>query len=435
MRPHGSDALSADAAGFTALYRVTDLVLRGLASVDPELRSFQVESVVALARRRTGRSDPGDRAYEPRLRMLCHSLEHDARLTPIGRVVLREILVQKLCNRLRIHAALAAHPEIREVSLGRPLIVVGLARSGTTMLHRLLCSSPGVRSLRLWELWTPAPPPDPATYERDPRRSARAYNNSEATGISGVVCRNLERLLGEDRERAKQAIHEWGNDEPEECTHLFMNDFLSCEFGVIANVSSYMEWLYRQDHVPSYRYYRTQLQLLTWRFPGRPLVLKSPSHVRGLGALLEVIPEARVVWIHRDPQAAIPSICSLVEACVSQHTSEPRAEALGDRQIAYALGDLAAGVTAERTAAGRICHVSYRDLVRDPIETIASIHRFAELPLDDPALAAARQWLADHPQHKHGIHVYDMNRFGLSRDAIDGAFGDYVARFRALIRD
>ncbi|HEX7838472.1 MAG TPA: sulfotransferase [Kofleriaceae bacterium] len=422
-------------AEFTPLHRMTDLFLRGWATVNPVSGSFRPEALVEIARRRTGLSDLGDRSYESGLEMLCRSFEDDARLAPVGRVVMREIVVQKLCNRLRIQDALRCHPEIRDVSLGRPLIVVGLARSGTTMLHRLLSSAPDIRSLHLWELWTPAPPPDPATYHRDPRRNAQAYNNSEATGLSGLICRNLGRLLGEERERTKQAIHEWGNDQPEECTHLFMNDFLSCEFGVIANVSSYMRWLYAQDHLPSYRYYREQLQLLTWRFPSQQLVLKSPSHVRGLGALLQVFPDAHVVWIHRDPQAAIPSVSSLVEACVTQYTNEPRPETLGRNQIAYALGDLAAGMAADRRSPGRIFHVGYRALLRDPIETISAIHRRFELPLGDQAIAMARSWLTQNPQHKRGVHVYDLRHFGLSPETIENAFADYLGTYRSLLRD
>lgn len=50
-----------------------------------------------------------------------------------------------------------------------PIIIIGMGRSGTTILHELLALDPLNRTPATWEVDMPFPAPEAATYDNDPR--------------------------------------------------------------------------------------------------------------------------------------------------------------------------------------------------------------------------------------------------------------------------
>ena len=184
--------------------------------------------------------------------MLLASIEKEAQLHPLGRAIMRGRIVGMLANRLRIEAVIRKHPHIEATPIRRPIVIAGLQRTGTTMLHRLLAADPRARALLAWEALHPAPLPGEGTSGSFRRRAAAMLSE-----------RGLQQLAPEFF-----AIHPVEADAPEEDILLLDHSFTSQAPEATLHVPSYAAWLERQDLVPAYRYLARTLQVLTWQRPG-----------------------------------------------------------------------------------------------------------------------------------------------------------------------
>ncbi|MCW5869805.1 MAG: sulfotransferase [Candidatus Eremiobacteraeota bacterium] len=221
------------------------------------------EEMLATARRRTGLRDFGADTFREPLRVLLRAWKEEAGLSPLGRWLVRQEGLLRLCNRLRIQDTLQRYPQILDFPLQKPLVITGLPRSGTTLLHNLLSQDPQARPLLFWEGRRPAPPPSPDNYRNDSRVARSRW---ELRGGMAIIPEVVKAHWAE-------------SDAPAECNGLFQNSFMSPLFGVMASLPNYGQWLLACDPLPAYREYRRQLQLLGWNFPGRRWVLKAPAHM------------------------------------------------------------------------------------------------------------------------------------------------------------
>lgn len=377
--------------------------------------SLDADALIARAERATGLRDWGDYEFREGLKVLTRSLEQEAQLNTIGRLMLRDYLHRTISNRLLLRRDLLAHPQIREVEVKRPLFIVGLPRTGSTMLQRMLARDPAVRSLQTWEMMHPSPPPEAASYQTDPRIKQ--------------VERRLKTLdwMAPDFATA----HELVAGEPEECVGLLQTTMQTAAFELMARVPSYEQWFDRQDLRGAYADYKAQLQHLQWQHPKDHWVLKSPFHIFGLEALLATFPDAVIVQTHRDPAQVLPSLCSLysvMHTLTSDHASMTelgphtltRISAVNDRTI-----DLR-----ERIGDARFADVGYRALVSDPLKTIGEIYERFGYDFTPAAQQAMRDWKDANPQHKRGKHQYTLAQFGLTEAAVDRQFARYKERFQ-----
>jgi len=379
-------------------------------------RQLAEASILAAARRRTGLADFGDARFRVPLARLLQSYRDDARLHPVGRVMARHRCVVLATNRLRIQRDLTEHPEILETPIRWPLFVLGLPRTGTTLLYGLLSQDPCTRPLLTWQTFWPSPPPGTVDGRPDPRikRARRAV-------------RAMHRLAPQ-----LPIMHPMDPEGPEECTFLMANTFVSFAFLMSGDLAGYEQWLWESgpEFLPwAYDYYRRLLQLLQWRRPPRRWVLKSPVHLFSLGALLAAFPDGRVVQTHRDPAKVIPSGCSLFAVTRGMFTDEVRPEALGPQFAEGCAKALGRAMAARDHAPGRVCDVQYADLVADPIGTVHRIYRHFGDEVPAAMEPAMQRWMAQNPRNKHGVHRYDLEQFGLNRAQIDGLFGPYCQRF------
>jgi hypothetical protein len=400
--------------------------------------SLRPEELCEVAQRRAHLTDFGGDDFLSPLRMLTQCLEDEARLTFVGRLFIREILIQKLVNRLLLADSLRRHPEIMDVEIPAPIFVTGLPRTGTTLLHRLLAQDPALRHLQMWEVWKPAPAPDPSTYETDSRRWNRPYNNSDAPGIPGMICALEDRLIGPKTIQKRQAAHMVGMSEPEECQLLFMNSFLSQEFVLFFAdaIPSYAMWLLHQDLTPCYEYYRRQLQLLTWKFPNRRLILKSPMHLQSLSTLFQIFPDASVIWCHREPRSVVPSWSSLnrIDGEIYNNASSEGRGRLGLSVLQWLGTELDQAMAAlPALPRERILHISYRECARDILNCALILRGRLGLSEHNGATEHMRTWTRRNPAHRHGVHEYKAATFGLSDQAIDERFSSYRRQFAAYL--
>ncbi len=380
------------------------------------LEQLTPESLAHTAERITGLSDAytEDRPREA-LEVLARSLREEAGLTTSGLLTLRAHLIGTLMTRMRVQRDLRTLPEISSAPLPRPVFIVGVLRTGTTLLHHLLAQDPRARAPALWELMFPSPPPDPRAHETDTR------------------VRWTDEYLAETFRRMPDlfALHPMESDAPDECQWLMRNSFQTGNYAFTYRVPTYGRWIGRADHdmVPVYRFYRAQLQLLTWRSRGEWIVLKDPFHLSHLDALLSVFPNARILQTHRDPAKVVPSavrICAAVRSAYSDAVALPEIAQLWIEVLPAMLDR--AQATRER-APDRFVDVYYDALMSDTMREVRRIYEALEVEWSLETERRMLRWLENHPSPKRAPVHHDLEAFGWTRERLLERFAAYCKRF------
>ncbi|MDP3936902.1 MAG: sulfotransferase [Deltaproteobacteria bacterium] len=371
--------------------------------------SFAPGKFKKRATRMIGLRDFGEADFEEGLSVLCESVERDAGLLLTGRLAYRDLITNSLVTRLLRIEARQRRPAVFKLPLVPPLIVLGLPRSGTTLLHRLLSLSEDARSPALWEMQQPIPPPG-----ADERREMSLREVKRFKKVAPDI----------------DAKHHVDVDEPEEEIFLFDSSFWSFSFWVMAPVYGYLDWYLRRDPLPGYRVYREHLQLLQETSPGKRLTLKAPAHTGHIEALIETVPEAMIVQTHRDPVKITSSINSLMYTLQSYLTESLDVKRAAAANTGMFVQFVERNMASRRTIPeGRILDIRYRDLTADPVGTVKRIYDHFGLKFDESFESRMRKWMAERPQHKFGKHEYAAEDFGMTDAQISEQFKDYVERF------
>jgi len=362
----------------------------------------------ALASQVTGLSDFGPDDYADGLEVLLGSLELDADLTPRGRKVMRAMLRGALAARLCSEAGWRAHPEHAQVPVARPLFVTGLPRTGTTALHRLLAADPAHQGLELWLAEAPQPRPPRQTWADNP--------------VFQYIQAGCERHHVEHPEF--MGVHYMAADQVEECWQLLRQSMRSISWECLAHLPSYSAWLRGQDWTGAYRRHRRNLQLIGLG-DERRWVLKNPSHLFALDALLAVYPDALIVQTHRAPEVAIASVCSLAAQATAGWSDTFAGEVIGRDQLElWASGVERFGAERARHDATRFFDVSYGDLVTDPVGTAEAVYAHFGLPFGGAAADAMRALGTG--SRAPGAHRYTLDEFGLTQEQVAERFGPAI---------
>ncbi|TDC61620.1 sulfotransferase family protein [Streptomyces hainanensis] len=338
------------------------------------------------AMRLTGLDDFGVPSHESALAHLTASLESQARLNPHGRAEVRALLLGALRTRLRLHATALPPPD---PALGRgPVVLVGLPRTGSTLLHALLAHHRALRAPRLWELL--APLTSPGTSEDQLVDAAHRHVTEHFRAAPDL-----------------RRIHPMSATGPEECEYLMNTDFRNAVLATISyRLPGYAAWLMDQDLTGAYRLHRTQLRHILARRPapaGARLLLKSPSHVWHLPALAAVYPRARLVVLERETDAAIGSVCGLTLAARRKRSDDVDPREIGRQMTAAtrtALDRLRA-FTADPPPGVRCLTVTFRELTGAPEATAERVSEWLGLPVTASVRDRWRAHLAGHPRPRH----------------------------------
>jgi hypothetical protein len=322
--------------------------------------------------------------------------------------------VSALVNRLRLEDLSARHPEIAAMPVRAPVFVVGLQRTGTTMLHRLLTCEPRLRSMAAWEAINPAPYPAGARQDgHDPR--IRKARTAEAA---------LRYLAPE-----LFAIHPVEAEAPEEDIHLLDLTFVSPATDSILRVPTYQAWFREVDQLPAYRYMHRMIQLLLWQRDGRWLG-KTPHHMEHLDELLTVYPDAKIILTHRDPARTVASFCSMMAHGRAMFCNEVDAIEVGCQFGAKAATAVERLMDVRsRVDSASFLDVLYQDVVADPLKQVRRIYDFIDLDFDSGVENTMTQWMQSNTQTRHGTHRYELEDFGLDRAGLDPKFEAYRGHF------
>jgi hypothetical protein len=376
-----------------------------------------IDDLHAAATKITGLDDFGADDYRAGLAVLLESYERDAHLTPWGNKVSRAGLRDALAARALSEAGWKQYPEHADVAVERPIFVTGLPRTGTTALHRLLCEDPQHQGLEMWLTQVPQPRPPRDTWADNP-----LYEHMQK-GFEQHHIENPE-FMG---------VHYMTADMVEECWQLLRQSMLSIAYESLAHLPTYSAWLRERDWTPAYARHRRNLQLIGLNDPGRRWVLKNPSHLFALDALLAVYPDALIVQTHRDPRTVIASSSSLSAHASDGQSELFRGEIIGRDQLElWARGAESFIAARERYEAAQFVDVQYEDFTADPIATLESIYGAFGLEFRDDTRAAMT---AVHAQSRSGerrpAHAYSLADFGLTGDEVDARFADYLAAYRS----
>ncbi len=367
--------------------------------------------LIKTAKRRCGLDDFGGGDFFEGLARLIDSCQRESQLNLIGRIVLRADLTRTLCSRLFMQRDRKAYPSIVRQEIRDPLFIVGLPRSGTTLLHTLLALDPEHRIPLTWEVMTPSPP----TGDNEKRRIQRA--------ISSCNCFNW--LAPTFRQ-----VHPVGAELPQECVSLMAPTFMSDQFDAMYYVPSYRAWFFHQDLRPAYEYHRRFLQHLQVRRSARRWVLKAPTHMFALPILLDVYPDALFVQTHRAPLDAMASVSSLITILRRVFSDAVDPQIVCREAIDYWSKTLDRFLQERgRLAEHRICDVNYVEIRHDPLVAVRRIYAHFGWSLSQKVEQRMRRALASQPEDRYKLHRYDLSQFGVQEAESAARFAAYCDRF------
>jgi hypothetical protein len=372
------------------------------------------DKLIAGARGATGLTDFGDPPIRPALDKIVEALDDEARLNPLGRAGREQSLLAILVNRLLLQAHLEACPDVLDDEVGTPVVIVGLPRSGTTKVQRMLAADRRLNSLAFWECLSPMPMSDSPDDVASRIGFAQAYADA---------LRQSPEFF---------AAHPVIPEEPEEDMVIMRHSLLNESLDAEVRVPSYIRWLRTQDRNPMYRQLAVWLRILARQHGkvGEPWVLKGTYHGAHLDVLLEHLPNARIVYCHRDPVETIASYCSLVSNMRRLSSDEIDEHGVGQELVRFWSEHLRQTLQARgRVPDDRVLDVAYADIVCDGMGVAERIYDFAGLPLTDAARADLKGWENDNAQHKHGRHRYAVTDYGLTDDLIARACDQYRTQF------
>ncbi len=364
----------------------------------PSVVPLDEESLLRQACRSTSLDDFGDERWREPFRVLIKSLEEEAQLTLMGRLMARSDIVLWLSTRLRVTDTLQRFPQILDEAITAPMVIVGLPRSGTSILFELLSQDPEVGVPLMWEALQPCPPPEAATYRSDPR------------------IEQADKLFTQWNRVAPEftSMHEMRGDIPAECGLLMAGTFISDHIASLHQTHSYSAWCIEADFLPVYQYHKSVLQILQWKNPRKRWLLKAPEHQVHLDTLLQVYPDARIVQTHRDPIVCMASTTSLMGTLYYMRSDQPFNAQLFDNII---MGEATAQrlehVIEQReqgiVPAANITDSRYQDLMVEPMACIERTYRHFGMDLSLDARARMLAYLDNKPKGKFGKHQYRVD--------------------------
>ena len=365
--------------------------------------------VLDAACRETGLSEFASPSWREGLEILSADHAKAGLLNDVGKGWVRQISVSALATRLRIDDYIRKHPQVLDTPIKRPVFILGMPRTGTTMTSYLMAADPRARSHLKWEAYNVAPPAAPGALLTDPRCLAeKAKDEAIMARMPGMA-----------------AMHYEAADGPTEDVHLMAQDFKSMMLAVTTTAPTYEDWILFCDKTSAYAHRKRALQILQSTNPGR-WVLKMPSDAVFIRDLFRAFPDAKVIWTHRDPFVAAASSFNMRGASRTTFGTDPDVEHMRAQWPLQLALHAQRPLEVSHERPDDFYHLYYDEMMADPISQMRKIYAWLGDDYTPDAEAGMRRWLAENPQNRFGSHTYSLQKWGLSRRDLEPYFADYL---------
>ena len=360
-----------------------------------------------------GLSDFGSNEYQEPLRLMLRDADQHARLGDFGKAMLTGMIVGDLAARLRDEQGFKTYPQFVNAPIKKPIIIVGMMRSGTTVLHRLMGMDPAMQTLPMWLTAHPMPRPARETWESHPGYHQVQQGFDQLYQLSPQF----------------EQFHPQSAAAADEDRYLLAHSFFTYTAAAMANIPEYADWLDNSNAGYAYRYYRKVIALIGGGSEKRWL-LKCPLHLWHIGSLLEAFPDACIVMPHRDPVKTVTSIISLVYLMRKLAEPDTTPEWYGKDQLAR-WGWLLRKFEQDRLKIdpARIYDIHGDDIRADPVGSIERIYQHFDIPITDEARNVWQQQNSADPAGGHKAHPYSPEEFGITAREIRESVGVHYERY------
>lgn len=380
-------------------------------------KPFVPERLIERAQKVAGFFDFGDWSFHEPFEILLKAYEEEADLSAFGRIAARWDTLRFLTNLLRLRKEEKHSPAILDEPIERPLFILGLPRSGTTFLHNLLAQDSANLVPRAWQTIYPYPVRTSSITENDPRPN--------------LVARQFDNFLRFAPELP--SLHPLDANAAQECIEVTGHVMRSARFDTTHYVPSYQEWFDRAGHFETYRFHKRFLQHLQHQNGHGNWVLQGPDHIYTLDALLQVYPDARFVFVHRDPMRVMASVARLTELL-----RMPFARRVDRLQIGRQVTDrwvqgsqlLVEASDRFRHFPECIYHVHHNDLISESLNVVKDMYGHFGRTLNSRAETAMRAALADGHHGGYGENFHRLEDYGLDSRLVRRRFAHYVTHFK-----
>jgi hypothetical protein len=368
-----------------------------------------VDEILNIAREKTQLADPDSRSWREGLEILIRDHENTGALSERGQMMIKARYAEALAARMRADDYIRRNPGVTQVPVKRPVFILGLPRTGTTLVSYMMDADPANRSLLKWEAYNGIPPAAAGALRTDTRCLAEKAKDemiieANPTGV---------------------AAHFEAGDGPTECVHLLAQDFKSLMWAVLSSTPTYHDWILFCDMTSAFAHRKRVLQILQSTNPGR-WVLKLPSDSLFIRTLVATFPDAKIIWTHRDPYVSLASSFSMRANGRRAFNKDVDIDYMRQRFPLQLALHAARPLQMSRERPNDIYHLYYDDLVANPLQQMKRVYAW----LGDEWSAAAEQgmraWLEQNPQGRFGAHRYSLAQWGLSKADLEPYFADYL---------
>ncbi len=387
-----------------------------IGSFFPSKPSLSEQYILDTALNSTGLNDWGSDSFLEGMRVLLDSSKKEAKLHYVGREFLQKECIRAVKDRLRLEKAVNDNPDIRDSSIKKPVFILGLPRTGTSLLQNLFFQDNRFRSLHYWEQIAIGPQPTPENLQNNYILDASIASMNEFRKIAPELL----------------SAHEINPTGPEECNGLMARDFSSILFFMFRNIPTYLEWFKNKDMTSTYEYHKEQLKFLGHNFKGKRWVLKAPIHLLFLQYIFKVYPDAQIIQMHRDPLEVVPSMASLSTISRGIYSNQVNAIETAQQFLELTAHNIDQSILYRQTAAkeNQILDVPYSELVNGTMETMKNIYTWLGVDFNSHTKEIMLNWLEKSRSKRKGkLHQYSLEQFNLSRSKIRNRFDNYYQTY------
>ena len=382
----------------------------------PQTFRHALDQLHEVVTKEVGSDDFGPRDYLPGLKVLLQSMDYDPRFSTMGRRFAWGMVVDVLRGRAQAILSMKENPGFDAHSIGSPIVITGVPRTGTTALHRLMAVDARFQGLQTWLLDSPMP--------RPPLETWKNYPHFQKTVAA------LEAQYAATPE--KRAAHYRAAEEVHECCMVLRQSFVSNLWNCAWSAATYDAWWQCQSEAAAYRHYYRCVQLIGSNDPDKRWLLKNPGHIDNLDLLFGIYPDAKVIQTHRDPAKALPSLVSLLmqlNALTEEERKEQRAHNMLAREVAKWSSAVRKADLVRKQHPGKVLDIIHADFHRDPLAVLDRIYAFIGMDITAEVRAGFIRRIVEKPELSHGVHRYDIADYGMTAEEAREPFRDYIRRY------